>query len=103
MPKTIIYKICCKDTNISDFYIGHTNDLKKKKYHHKSSYNNEKSKIYNCKVYQFMRENGGWNNFEFIQIECFNCINAIEARARERYHIGLLKPSLNYDKTFISS
>jgi len=27
--QTIIYKICCKDPNITDIYIGHTSNLYK--------------------------------------------------------------------------
>ena len=42
--KTIMYKICCKNLNIIDIYVGHTTDFKKRKYCHKSDCNNIKKK-----------------------------------------------------------
>ena len=54
--KTIIYKICCKDTNVTDFYIGHTTNFTKRKNQHKTSCVNEN---YKCKgefKYKVIRE-----------------------------------------------
>jgi hypothetical protein len=95
--KTVLYKIVCKDTNINDLYIGHTTNIIQRRYEHKSTCNNEKSKSYNLKVYQFIRNNGGWINWTLIQIEYFPCENINEARIRERYWIEELKSSLNSD------
>ena len=94
---TIIYKIWCKDFNIKDEYIGHTKNLITRRTDHKSNCNNEKSKCYNYKLYKHIRENGGWVNWILVQIEAYPCNNINEARARERYYIELLKPSLNCD------
>ena len=41
--KTIIYKIVCNDTNITDCYVGHTTDITRRKAHHKCSCNNPNS------------------------------------------------------------
>ena len=38
--KTIIYKLCCKDINITDIYVGHTTNFIKRKNEHKSDCNN---------------------------------------------------------------
>jgi hypothetical protein len=95
--KTVIYKICCNDANVADIYIGHTTDIRNRRYAHKSSCNNESNKNHNSKVYTCIRENGGWTNWSLIQVEEYPCTNINEARARERYHIELLKPSLNSD------
>jgi hypothetical protein len=80
MPKTninysntIIYKLCCKDLSITDIYVGHTTDMRKRKWGHKSNCNNEKIKNYNLNVYQFIRNNGGWDNWEMIEIEKYPC------------------------------
>ena len=35
--KTIIYKICCNDENITECYIGHTTEFNNRKYKHKNS------------------------------------------------------------------
>jgi len=94
--KTIIYKICCKDLNIADIYVGHTTDFKKRKYCHKSNYYNINKKYdYNLKVYQFIRANGDWENWDMIEIEKYNAIDSYDAKKRERYWIEELKASLN--------
>jgi hypothetical protein len=93
--KTIIYKLCCNDLNITDIYIGHTTDFKSRKAEHKYSCNNEKCKIYNLKVYQYIRDNGGWDNWSMIMIEEYSCNSKLEAEKRERYYIEEFKSSLN--------
>jgi hypothetical protein len=93
--KTIIYKIVCNDLNITDIYVGSTTDFIRRKNEHKRCCNNEKSKKYNLKVYQIIRQNGGWDNFTMIEIEKYNCNDSNEAHAKERYHYELLNSSLN--------
>lgn len=94
--KTVIYKIYCKDANITEFYIGHTTNFISRRDTHKSSCNNEKSKKYNMKLYIYIRNNGGWDNWDMIEIEKYQCNDINEAKNRERYYIELLKSSLNY-------
>jgi predicted GIY-YIG superfamily endonuclease len=93
--KTVIYKICCNDLSITDCYIGHTTDFIKRKYKHKSTCINENSKYHNFKVYQTIRQNGGWENWSMIQLEEINCKNNLEAAARERYWYENLNAKLN--------
>jgi len=93
--KTIIYKLCCNDINITEIYIGSTTDFKARKYQHKTSCNNEKCKKYNYKVYQYIRDNGGWDNWSMIMIEEYSCNCKLEAEKRERYYIEEFKSSLN--------
>jgi hypothetical protein len=93
--KTIIYKICCNDVNIKEIYVGHTTDLIRRRRHHKSHINNEKSKEYNQYKYQFIRENGLWDNWDLVPIEVYPCNDVNEARIRERYWIEQLKAELN--------
>lgn len=95
--KTHIYKLCCKNTDITDIYIGHTTNFTRRKQDHKKKTNNPNDEAYNRKVYTFIRNNGGFENWDMIQIEEFNANNTIEARARERYWIEQMKPSLNCD------
>ena len=71
--KSSIYKIVCKDANIKDCYVGSTTNLTKRKYLHKSVCNNVNDKAYNCYLYQYIRENGGFHNWDFIEIEKFDC------------------------------
>jgi hypothetical protein len=93
--RTIIYRIVCKDTSITDCYVGHTTNFTKRKCNHKSSCNNEKEKNYNLNVYQFIRNNGGWDNFNMIEIEKYPCNDANEALKRERYNLELYNATLN--------
>jgi len=50
---------------------------------------------FNIKLYQFIRSNGGWNQFTMIEIEKLNCSDGNEARSRERYWYELLNAQLN--------
>jgi hypothetical protein len=103
MPRTpinyanaIVYKICCKDINVVEIYVGSTTNFTKRKCGHKANCDNVKLKSYNYNVYQFIRNNGGWNNFEMIELEkVLNCADANTLKSRERYFLENLKASLN--------
>jgi len=94
MPEYIYYKIISKNENIKDIYVGKTTNFKKRILRHKSDCNNENDKNYNIKVYQYIRENGGINNFNFIEIET-NEYNDKDSAFRERYWIEELNATLN--------
>jgi hypothetical protein len=92
----VVYKICCKDVSINNVYIGSTTNFKNRKSQHKCNCSNEKNKAYNLYVYAFIRLNGGWNNFDMIEIEkVLDCNDANELRKKERYYIELMKAKLN--------
>jgi len=92
---TIFYKIVCRDLEVKDCYVGHTTNFKRRKTEHKSRCNNEKGKHYHFKVYQYIRENGGWDNWDMIEIERKECIDCLDAKKTERYWIEALKANLN--------
>lgn len=98
--QTIIYKLCCKDPLITDIYIGHTKNFKQRKNTHKTSCCNENDKKYNQYVYKFIRENGGWENWNMIQIKEHNCKDKREAESTEQYWIEQLGASLNTNKPY---
>jgi hypothetical protein len=89
---TIIYKIFCKNKNITDIYVGHTTNFIKRKYQHKICCNNLNNKL---KIYDIIRCNGGWNNWDMIEIASYNCKDHTEARIKEQNHYDELKASLN--------
>ena len=91
----VIYQISSKDTNITESYIGSTYDVRQRMWGHKSSCNNPNSKEYNYKVYQFIREHGGWNNWKMAILEKFTCISKFEKLHKEREYIQYIKPTLN--------
>jgi len=93
--KTIFYKIICNDVNIKDCYIGHTTNFSKRKTHHKSTCNNETNKHYNCKVYKFIRDNGGWENWTMNIVGELNCEKKQDAEKQERKFIEEYGSTLN--------
>ena len=97
----LVYKIYCKDTSITDVYIGSTKNFNKRKMKHKSFCNNENSNNYNFKLYVFIRENGGWDNWEFEVIE-ENIQDKVQALVREKYFIEFFSTSLNCKRPFIT-
>ena len=98
--KTQIYKIVCKDSNITNFYIGSTTNWTKRKQNHKKCCNNENNKRYNLKIYQIIRSNGGFDNWNMILVEDYSCENRREAEKREQYWKDELKPDMNTNNAF---
>ena len=82
--KTIIYKIVCNNLSIKECYVGHTINMTKRKCCHKSCCHNEIDKGHNNKIYQMIRQNGGWSNWSMLLIEKFPCKDKHEACKRER-------------------
>jgi len=89
--KTIIYKIVCNDLSVKDVYVGGTTNFRTRKNKHKSSCDTKKT----YKIYQIIRDNGGWVNWTMLEIEKFPCKDKNESRTRERYWYEQLKPTLN--------
>lgn len=93
--RTIMYKLVCKDLLVTEIYIGHTTDFIKRKCNHKSVCNNQNTINYNLKIYQIIRDNGNWDNWDMIEIEKYPCKDGNEAKARERYWIETFNANLN--------
>tara|TARA_R110000803_G_scaffold50829_1_gene105379 strand:- start:525 stop:1244 length:720 start_codon:yes stop_codon:yes gene_type:complete len=96
--KTVIYKIVCDDDNITDLYVGSTTEFVKRKYQHKNACNNQNNRCYNLKLYETIRENGGWENWRMIEVEKFPCNDKRQAECREEYWRKNLKAELNNQK-----
>ena len=93
--KGVQYKIVCNNPAITDCYNGSTCSLKDRKGEHKKRCTNPNAYSHNLKVYQFIRENGGWDNWTFIQLEEYPCKSKQELLARERHWFDIHKPTLN--------
>jgi hypothetical protein len=93
--KCLIYKLVCNNLDVKDCYVGHTTNYKQRKNAHRTACIFPHQKGHNLKVYQFIRENGGWINWSMVLVENYPCNNGIEARARERYWYEILNASLN--------
>ena len=84
--KTKMYKLKHKDDDDDEnIYVGHTTNWIQRKANHKTCCNNENSKEYNLKKNKYIRENGGWDEWEMVWIEDYPCNHKREAEAREEY------------------
>ena len=92
---TVFYKIYCKDTNIDDVYIGHTINFVQRKQAHKTACNKSSDPSHNFKVYKFIREQGGWDNWNMDMIGFKNCKDRTQACIIEQEYFESHKASLN--------
>lgn len=70
--KICIYKIQ-HNTNKNIFYIGHTTSFKTRRATHRYFWNKRSNE-----VYDMIRENGGWENFQMSLIKEFPCKTILE-------------------------
>ena len=85
-----VYIIRHKHTD--NCYIGSTMDFDKRKKEHMICVVSEKQTNYTHPVYQFIRENDGWDNFDMVKIcDC----DENERLKMEQHHMDFIKPSLN--------
>lgn len=89
---TIIYKLCCKDPSITEIYVGNTTNFRNRKNCHKSRCN---TPTYEAYVYQFMRDHGGFDNWDMIEVCRVECLDKRDAERVERKHIEELGATLN--------
>ena len=95
--KYVIYRINCL-TIPEQFYVGSSNKFTSRKSSHKKAHKNKRSKKYWCKLYLFIRSNGGWDNFEMIIIEDGEVETKEEVLRKEQEFINSLCPTLNTNK-----
>jgi len=101
--KTQMYKLKhIADNDNENIYIGHTINWIQRKRLHKFNCNSKNEKICNTKLYMYVRENGGWNEWEMVWIENYPCNDKREAEAREEYWRSELKATLNTHRPFIT-
>jgi hypothetical protein len=101
MPKNpnyahcVFYRLVCRDVSVTECYVGHTCDEVKRRGYHKTKCHNEKTKHYNYFVYKFIREHGGWDNWQLLVHEKLAVEDKIAARLRERYWTEHYNATLN--------
>jgi len=96
------YKLFCKTDN-SLCYVGSTKCIKKRMQKHKSRcYNQNDMPKYNTPIYKIIRDNGGWDNFDYIEIGYMNNITYAQSLVIEQTHISTINPSMNSQKAFLS-
>jgi hypothetical protein len=97
VKNSIIYKIACKDSNVTECYVGKTKNLENREYHHKHKCGNDRCKEHMFKLYQFIRKHGGFANFVVSELERV-IGNKFDTSQRERFHIDTLGSTLNKQK-----
>ena len=95
-----IYKIVCLDEDLDLCYVGSTANWKQRHLEHKFNTINENSKKHNRKLYQTIRENGGWDNFKMIQLGTREQIKKREAEAIEEEYRKELRANMNSKRCF---
>jgi hypothetical protein len=93
--KAVVYKLCCRNVKISDIYVGSSCNFTKRKWDHKSKCNNENSKDHHSYVYEFIRQNGGFENWDMIIVEKYPTTDKSNLHTRERHWIETLQSTLN--------
>lgn len=97
----IIYHFVCHDKEITDTYVGHTTHFIERKASHKRACCNGNQKC-NYKVYQNIRTNGGWENWQMIPLEKYPCESVIQARIREQYWMDTLQAKMNNNNAVLN-
>ena len=92
-----LYKISCLDLNIDFLYIGSTKNYTRRKCAHKNVCNNINANRHNLKVYETIRNNGGWDNWMMNPIEIL-ITDKIGAHMRENVLMMEYKATLNLRK-----
>lgn len=91
---TLIYIIRPKHNNFY-MYIGHTIDKDRRLKEHMRSTDND-----NKKLYKTIRETGGWEHWEMIEIGRYNCKCKEDALKIEQEWCEKLRPNLNSTSPF---
>jgi len=96
------YRIVNINGDVDMCYVGSSSDIKQRKRLHKSDCYNIKKKIYNSKLYRTMRDNGGFDEFKFIEIGYKDGITKNEACIIEEEYRLKLRANLNSCKCILT-
>ena len=97
-----IYKIWCNLQGVDEIYIGSSARFIERCKLHESDCNNINSPRYSYKLYNYIRNNGGWNNFTVEVLEKYPCNNRKELNIREEWWKQQQQPTLNERRAHIT-
>lgn len=100
--KALIYKITCLDPKIKDIYVGSTTSFRHRKSCHKIGCENPNNNHYNLYKSQFIREHGGWDNWEMILVEEYPTTSLRELQKREEELRKELGATLNTIRAYVT-
>lgn len=93
--KIYYYLISCKDSAITACYVGSTNNYSNRCREHYSRSQNNKDPAFTKKLYQFIRANGGWDNWEINLLDTIELFDKRLIRAFEQNLICYYQAELN--------
>ena len=89
MRTGFVYELKSIDKSVTEIYIGSTWDMSDRYWCHQDKCNNKKRKEYNIPLYHYIRENGGFDNFEMTIIDSGECEDIIELHCAEQFYIDM--------------
>jgi hypothetical protein len=93
---SVVYQIYCLNPIITDVYVGSTTNFTVRKNNHKSACNKSSSKNHHLHLYKFIRDNGGWENWNMVIIKKYtNLTERYQLLKKERKWINKKNPTLN--------
>jgi hypothetical protein len=95
-----IYKIFCKSPEVKDIYVGSTTQLNTRIKTHRTTSNNPNNPHSGYKLYKTIKENGGWDNWNYEVIEELENVAKIDARKKEEEWSQKLGATLNTWKAY---
>lgn len=98
----VFYKFVCNDENIKCCYVGSTANFSDRKRRHLQNCNNPNSIKYNIKLYETIRTNGGWENWNMVIIGEAKEITLTQSRILEQKYIDELEAKLNMCRAYRS-
>jgi len=97
-----IYHILDKDGIVH--YVGSTSNINSRKSSHKYRCNTEHDKFYHLDIYKYIRDNGGFEQFEIVPIRKIeNISNKTELRIAEQTEINKFSNLKNKNGSYRSS
>lgn len=90
---SVVYQI--RDEQENCLYIGSTKNYHNRMIRHRHNADNLEVNIGSKKIYQKIRELGGFENISCQVIQTFNNVNKQQLLEKEKEYINLLKPSCN--------
>ena len=92
----LLHKKCKGEVSLEyEHYGGSTTNWKERDRHHKQDCTDPNRKNYNLKVYQYIREHGGYDDWEMVLVETIEVESKQELRKIEAYWIIFTGASLN--------
>lgn len=84
---SVVYRISCKDTDITESYIGSTINFKRRTKEHKTNCCNPNAKEHFSPLYRVIRENGDWDNWKIETVCRVFCQSKEQLISVEREYI----------------